>query len=64
MVIMGNKSKEYRITERDYIKAVRKADRENEIEIHGKLISLVPSKVHKSKKGYNRKKFKKSDFDY
>lgn len=61
---MGNKSKQYRITERDYIKAVRKADRENEIELHGKIISLVPSKVHKSKKAYNRKKFRKSDLNY
>lgn len=52
------------MTERDYIKAMRKADRENEIELHGKIISLVPSKMHKSKKEYSRKKFRKSDFDY
>lgn len=61
---MGNKTKQYRITERDYIKAMRKADRENEIELHGKIISLVPSKMHKSKKEYSRKKIRKSDFDY
>lgn len=61
---MGNKTKQYRITERDYIKAVRKADRENEIELHGKIISIVPSKTYKSKKEYSRKKFRKSDFDY
>lgn len=40
----------------DYIKAIRKADREREIEMHGKQISTRPTRTHKSKKAYNRKK--------
>lgn len=48
----------FTITEEDYIKAVRKADREREIEMHGKVISIKPSKTHKSKKAYDRKKNK------
>ena len=49
----------YTITEKDYIKAVRKADREREIEMHGKVISTRPTKAHKSKKAYSRKKNKR-----
>ena len=49
----------YAITEEDYIKAVRKADREREIEMHGKVISIKPPKTHKSKKAYDRKKNKR-----
>ena len=30
----------FTITEKDYIKAVRKADREREIEMYGKVISI------------------------
>ena len=53
------------ITEGDYIKATRKADREEEITKHGKIISLRPAKIHKSKKAYNRAKEKgiKTDED-
>lgn len=51
-------------TEKDYIKAVRRANREDEIEYHGKQISLRPTKIEKSKKAYNRKKFRKTDIDY
>ena len=40
------------------VKALLKADREKEIEQYGKQISLRPSKVHKSKKDYDRKKNK------
>ena len=47
------------ITEEDYIKAVRKADREREIEMHGKVVSIRPPKTHKSKKAYDRKKNKR-----
>lgn len=46
------------ITEEDYIKATRKADREEEITKHGKIISLRPAKIHNSKKVYNRAKEK------
>ena len=49
----------FTITEEDYIKAVRKADREREIEMHGKVISTSPTKTHKSKKAYSRKKNKR-----
>jgi hypothetical protein len=48
-----------RITEQDYIKAHRKASREEEIAQHGKLIS-GRSSVAKSKRTYNRKKLKSS----
>ena len=48
----------FTITEKDYIKAVRKADREREIELHGKVISTRPTKTHKSKKAYDRAKEK------
>ena len=49
----------FTITEKDYIKAVRKADREREIEMHGKVISTRPTKTHKSKKAYSRKNNKR-----
>ena len=47
------------------IKALLKADREKEIEQYGKQVSMRPSKVHKSKKDYDRKKNKvdKDDLD-
>lgn len=47
-----------KITEKDYIKAVRRADRELEIEMYGKQISMKPSRVARSKKEYSRKKFR------
>lgn len=50
--------KTYTITEKDYILAVRKADREREIAEHGKQISTRPSRTHESKKAYNRAKEK------
>lgn len=40
------------------LKALLKADREKEIEQHGKQVSMRPSRVHKSKKDYDRKKNK------
>ena len=40
------------------VKALLKAEREKEIEQYGKQISMRPSKVHKSKKDYDRKKNK------
>ena len=54
----------FTITEKDYIKAVRKADREREIEMYGKVISMRPPKTHKSKKAYDRAKEKnRKNFD-
>lgn len=51
-----------KITERDYIKAVKKADREIEIEMHGKQISMRGGVFHKSKKHYDRNKMKKTEY--
>ena len=47
------------------LKTLLKADREKEIEQYGKQVSMRPSKVHKSKKDYDRKKNKvrKDDLD-
>jgi hypothetical protein len=56
-------AKTYKITEKDFILAVRKADREREIELHGKQISTRPARTHKSKKAYNRAKEKNVDKD-
>lgn len=48
-----------KITEMDYIKAVQKADREFEIAMYGKQVSMRGGIYHKSKKHYDRKKMKK-----
>lgn len=48
-----------RITEQDYITAMKKASRELEIELHGRQVSMRGGRVHKSKKAYDRKKLKK-----
>ena len=47
------------------LKSLLKADREKEIEQYGKQVSMRPSRVHKSKKDYDRKKNKvrKDDLD-
>ena len=45
------------------MKALLKADREREIETYGKQVSLRPSRVHKSKKDYDRKKNKVQERD-
>ena len=50
---MKNKT---RITREDYLKAVRKARREEEIQEHLHPVNI--SRVHKSKKVYNRKRSK------
>ena len=52
-----------RISEKDYVKAVKKADRENEITKHGKQISMKSTKIHKSKMDYDRKKYKTINID-
>ena len=48
-----------KITKADYIKANRKASREEEIAAHEHPISY--NRVHVSKKVYNRKKIKAAD---
>lgn len=45
-----------RITEQDYLKAHRKASREEEIARHGRPVGQ--SRVHRSKRAYDRKKTK------
>ena len=45
------------------VKALLKADREKEIEQYGKQVSLRPSRVHKTKKDYDRKKNKVQERD-
>ena len=62
---MKTKSKKPRKQQFSSIKALLKADREKEIEQYGKQVSMRPSKVHKSKKDYDRKKnkVKKSEME-
>lgn len=48
-----------RITEQDYITAMRRANRELELELHGKQVSMRGGRIHKSKKVYDRNKMKK-----
>lgn len=48
--------KKHNITKNDYLKANRKASREEEIALHDKPIQRPA--VHKSKKTYNRKRVK------
>ena len=52
----------FKIKEIDYIKANRKAAREDEIAQYGKQISHRTS-IHKSKKVYNRQRYKKITFN-
>lgn len=44
-------------------KFAEKARRENELKEYGKLLSLRPGKIHKSKKDYNRQENKKIDYE-
>lgn len=50
-----------KITVKDFIKAVKKADRAIELENSNGFKSIT--KAHKSKKTYNRKEGKKIDFE-
>ena len=60
---MKSKSKKPKKKQFSSVKALLKADREREIEQYGKQVSMRPSKVHKSKKDYNRKKNKVQERD-
>ena len=62
---MKSKSKKNKKRSFSSIKTLLKADREKEIEQYGKQVSMRPSKVHKSKKDYDRKKnkVKKSEME-
>lgn len=55
---MKSNSKKKKKKQFSNLKALLKADREKEIEQYGKQVSMRPSKVHKSKKDYDRKKNK------
>ena len=48
-----------KITEQDYVTAMRRANRELEIALFGKQVSMRKARTHKSKKVYDRKKFKR-----
>ena len=52
-----------KITEQDYVIATRKANRELEIAMFGKQVSMCKTCTHKSKKVYDRKKNKKIDIN-
>ena len=53
---MKSKSKKPKKKQFSSLKSLLKADREKEIEQYGKQVSMRPSKVHKSKKDYDRKR--------
>ncbi len=55
---MKSNSKKNKKKQFSNLKSLLKADREKEIEQYGKQVSMRPSKVHKSKKDYDRKKNK------
>ena len=56
------KHKNIRITIEDFLLANRKAAREEEIAAYGKQI-IFRRQIHKSKKSYNRQKFKRYGLD-
>jgi len=58
MLVEMKRKKKYRITEEDYILANRRASRAEEIEKHGKQISMRSMK-HRSRKAYSRKGLKR-----
>ena len=62
---MKSNSKKPKKKQFSSLRSLLKADREKEIEQYGKQVSMRPSKVHKSKKDYDRKKNKvdKSDLE-
>ena len=58
---MKSKKKKPKKQKFSSVKALLKADREQEIELYGKQVSMRPSRVHKSKRDYDRKKNKVSE---
>jgi hypothetical protein len=55
---MKSKKKKTKKQQFSSVKALLKVDREREIETYGKQVSMRLSRVHKSKKDYDRKKNK------
>jgi hypothetical protein len=51
-----------KITEKDYINGMKKANRELEIALFGKQISMRGAVPHKTKKDYNRQQYKKIEW--
>lgn len=60
---MKSKSKKPKKNHFSTLKSLLKTDREKEIEQYGKQVSMRPSKVHKSKKDYDRKRNKLAEKD-
>ena len=60
---MKSNSKKPKKKQFSSVKALLKADREKEIEQYGKQVSMRPSKVHKSKKDYDRKQNRMAEKD-
>lgn len=60
---MKSKKKKHPKHQFSSVIALLKAEREKEIESYGKQVSRRPSKVHKSKKDYDRKKNKVNERD-
>ncbi|MCQ2973986.1 MAG: hypothetical protein MJ211_04175 [Bacteroidales bacterium] len=58
------KKKKTKDSVNQYLNAIKKADRELEIQLHGKLISTRPTRVAKSKKIYSRKGYNKKNPDF
>lgn len=52
-----------RITEQDYVNAMRKANRELEIAMFGKQVTMRGGVKHKSKKTYDRNRLKRTPID-
>lgn len=48
-----------KITEQDYVNAMKKANRELEIAMFGKQVSMRGGIKHKSKKAYDRNRMKR-----
>ena len=63
MKTMKSNSKKNKKKQFNSVKALLKADREKEIEQYGKQVSMRPSRVHKSKKDYDRKQNKLAEKD-
>jgi len=63
VMIESMKKKKNKKKQFSSVKVLLKADREKEIEQYGKQVSLRPSRVHKSKKDYDRKKNKVQERD-
>ena len=53
-----------KLTEQDYVSAMKRDNRELEIALFGKQVSMSKTRTHKSKKVYDRKKMKQQPINY